>query len=83
MEKEYYTKSEMVAFGYSPTLLNRIAHAKGAPVTRTSEKGNCLYKKDEVAAFANKLFKVDEERKYQRQEYRSYKREVRQRRSGA
>lgn len=81
--KEYYTKSEMIALGYSPSLLNRIAHARGAPVTRTSERGKWLYKKDEVQAFANHLFKVDEERKFQRQEYLAYKRELRQRRAKA
>lgn len=81
VEKELYTKSEMVALGYAPALLERIAHARGGPVTRTSERGKWLYRKKEVQEFANHLFKVDEERKYQRQEYLAYKRELKQRRA--
>lgn len=80
VEKEYYTKSEMIALGYSPSLLDRIAHARGGPVIRTSERGRWLYKKAEVPAFANHLFKVDKEREFQRQEYLTYKKELRQRR---
>ncbi len=77
MEKIWYKKSEMIQLGYSEYELKRIAHAEGAPVTRTGAGGNYKYRLKDIDAFVAELNRRDEAERQKLIRYRKIRSEQR------